>query len=481
MQIAHQASVCATNEAMTWLEGAAAHLSRLDTHLARLDAGDNWASALWEMLGHNVAHWEAVHRGGASSPVAPTVDAAHWRALQALAHASLSAPQVAPLSTPSHVHVDALLPWLLGLEQGPLPPDTTVVVVDVLRSLLPVALCADGPPGSGPPQPPSSPALGPLDWLQGVKVVDPVPATAFTDLRSLVGDPFALLLELVAGLTTPLGGGPVGQRAVMAQPVVALRAVLPALWTISVAQAAALAAYAVVLPGQGSSQLAAMAAREAQNSGSGEQEREPPAPAVGLAALLEVAEGLEGGAVVEAALCALLSPILQRVCILLALCSGQPPPPPAPADPAAVVAQALQALPELQGVLPTLRCISLLPRPLTMLRRCVDTRRELRVEPPACELVELALANGGRLTVHLHPAAAPPQLARLPAQFQEWFLQLRRTVCSCCGQVPVKAAVCLHCGALMCCSNGTCTGPTNWVSCICVFVGVMFRGCCRDS
>jgi hypothetical protein len=472
-----------------------------DWHGLRLTEGTSGSAVHWALVGFNVAQWEAARRPagpgqGPDDGLPPAVDAAHWRAMQALAHVALAAgPAVGCAKAPpppragdagAAAGAASLLPWLLGLDQAP-EGASVEVVVEVVH--IAQALCPRWEQAWRPPAGAAAAAAAAVPGEAALRT--PPGCSAFTpSLSQIVVDPFLLLLEVVAAAAAPrAGGAPAAPRvAALAEPARAVQAALPAVLAIAVAQAAVLATESSECHGSTVPLPSEMSDRELADPAG-----RPPAAAAALysqnasaafAACVALAQGRDGGAqeTLQDALCSLLLPLLRRARVLLALCRGEAPPPlPAQARPAEAAAVLLRDL-GLPGVLETLRTLGELPRPLTMLHRVLGGGAFGTADASALQRAPLlsvaglglagvrpAAAFGGfdaqpGLKLTVAPAPAPPRLLSLPAAYQPWFLELSKEQCGACGRVPQELALCLRCGAAMCCGGQGCEGPAEWVS-----------------
>lgn len=288
-----------------------------------------------------------------------------------------------------------------------------------------------------------------------------MPSSPFAALQ----DPFALLLSLLpALLSRPDSSAVEGGLTCSShrQPAAVLRALLSLLHPVAAGQAVALAT--------GSSHPVAQAATAAASS----------AP---------LASALEGAAASQ------LLPWLQRVCLLSALLSNAAPPP-APdvssgsAGPAAASLAASLGLPLLQVALQSPAAGALAPPagtpvwqlPSTMQLSLHAAQRQWEVAvpplPPAPKLMQLPASYQVRasgvcwgLYCHQliclwpmkHHGSLFQFLPLITSLLQGWYLSLGNRPCSACGSAPSEPALCLRCGAVVCCNGRRCMGPARQV------------------
>jgi hypothetical protein len=66
--------------------------------------------------------------------------------------------------------------------------------------------------------------------------------------------------------------------------------------------------------------------------------------------------------------------------------------------------------------------------------------------------------------VRPHPSSCLANHVGACVIVQAWYISLGQAPCSSCGQVPQEPALCLRCGALLCCASRTCQGLARQVS-----------------
>lgn len=154
---------------------------------------------------------------------------------------------------------------------------------------------------------------------------------------------------------------------------------------------------------------------------------------------------------VEGSVSSQLLPWLQRAALLSALLAGTPAP--APAETGTSAGAALSALLQRLHLPPLAEALQ------------SAAAASLPASPPVPGLpgppgVQFSISAAGRhWTVVNRPPPVAAQLLQLPASFQAWYLSMGSQRCSACSQPPAEPALCMRCGAVVCCGGRRCHGP----------------------
>eukprot|EP00873_Tetraselmis_striata_P010026 jgi/Tetstr1/430290/TSEL_020115.t1 len=442
------------------------------------------SACAWGVLSHNLVQWEIMQRpmsgtsriaadaangAGAAPPCEPAppasdsgqaeiVNTAYWRLLKGLAnlamacgsefHTWTSEDDVMGLTSPGSGSVlrppapvasspelppwQELLCWLMPSEQPSAPPSAPPIGVHA--SLCP-RLKYDCRPGADSH---SGPGLGP----SGSTFPQPLQRR----WRHVIGDPFLLLMELLALMTSTVCPRDAAHAAGPAwiAPAGAMAAVLPLLYTIAVNQAAMLAVaicstYDLTDSCGDPASVFGFLTRELKRYVGEDHDRGGPS---GHARLME-------------AVAVQVFPFLHRAMGLWALVTdgvqpGVCAPRAADADGNAGYLGAVESMAAALG-LPSLPAALEVPNrhanpPVLLAHWC----RRLTQQLPTISERALWLT---RSRMSIPRCLRRPGLLPLPQLYHHLFLALGKCVCDACGKPPRDPALCLSTGAFLCCDG----------------------------